>query len=367
MSKNIEEYLRNLYSITATGGVASTNEMSRRLKVAPSSVTEMLKKLDEKGYIKYSPYQGAVLTDTGLKFGEKVTRRHRLLERFLYDILKLDKERVHAQACEMEHTLDDETERAMCKILKHRDKCPDDQKLIPPCDLRFDSCEECQERGGESLEKVGKRRAELASLSALKEHEAGQVAFIRGDARLLRRLSDQGLTFGARVEVTRVFSRRAPLEIACRGSRVALDEDMTSNVFVEKVIEEERARGQETLSTINKKLEERNRQNSIMSEMRELLQSCSTIQEMPPIVIGSIARLFPKADGALFLMNDSRKDLQSIARWGGLQQNRMRTCSSRMTAGLCAAGEFMKLKTLRSAQSAVISNTPHSRPTCACR
>jgi diguanylate cyclase (GGDEF)-like protein len=317
MSKNIEEYLKTLYAIASNGEVASTNEISRRLNIAPASVTEMLKKLDEKGYIKYSRYQGAVLTDIGLKLGEKMTRRHRLLERFLYDVLKLDKDGVHAQASEMEHTLNDETERALCKILKHRDRCPDDQKLIPPCDLQFGSCDECQRWGGGSIANVGVRQANLVNLSVLGERDAGQVAFIRGDDRLLHRLSDLGLKLGARVEVTRNASPKAPIEITLRGSKIALDRDNALNVFVEKaVVREEAKQPQETLSTINKRLEERNRQNSIMSEMRALLQSCSTIQEMPPIVVASITRLFPNADGALFLMNDSRKDLQSIARWG---------------------------------------------------
>ena len=317
MSKNIEDYVKTLYSITMNSGVASTNEISHRLNVAPASVTEMLKKLDEKGYIKYSPYQGAVLTNIGLKFGEKMTRKHRLLERFLYDNLKLDKERVHAQACEMEHTLNDETERALCKFLKHPNKCPDDQKLIPPCDLQFGSCDECQKWSGESIEKVGKRQANLVNISVLKEHEAGQVAFIRGDNRLLRRLSDLGLTLGARVEITRITSQKAPLEITLRGSQMTLDRDITFNVFVDKTVEEEKVKqAQETLSTINKRLEERNRQNSIMSEMRELLQSCSTIQEIPPIITVSITELLPNVDGALFLMNNSRTHLQSVARWG---------------------------------------------------
>jgi diguanylate cyclase (GGDEF)-like protein len=317
VSKNIEEYMEALYAITRDSGAASTIEISHRLGVAPPSVTEMLKKLDEKGYIKYSPYQGAVLTETGLRLGEKMTRKHRLLERFLYDVLKLGKEKLHAQACEMEHTLNDETERALCKILKHPTRCPDDQEPIPPCDLQFASCDECQKWGGESIEEVGKRQANLVAISVLNEHEAGQVAFLRGDDRFLRRLSDLGLTPGARVAVTRIASLRAPVEITIRGSRMTLGEDIASNVFVEKTVGEEEAKqSQETLSTMNKRLEERNRQNSIMSEMRELLQSCSTIQEMPPIVTASITRLFPDADGALFLMNSPRTDLQSVARWG---------------------------------------------------
>ena len=222
----------------------------------------------------------------------------------------------------MEHTIDDETERAICKSLKHRNTCPDDQKLIPPCDLRFRSCDECQKWEGESVKEAGRRRSNLVNLSLLKDHEVGQVDFIRGDSRLLRRLSDLGVTLGAKLEVTRSGSARAPVEISLRGSKIALDRDIASSIFLEPALEAEMVRQpQEALSTVNKKLEERNRQNSIMSEMRALLQSCSSIQEMPPIIVVSITRLFPNADGALFLMNSSHKDLQSIARWGDFTED----------------------------------------------
>jgi organic radical activating enzyme len=50
---------------------------------------EMLKKLDDKSYVKYSPYGGTTLTNRGLKIAEKITRKHRLLERFLHDILRI--------------------------------------------------------------------------------------------------------------------------------------------------------------------------------------------------------------------------------------------------------------------------------------
>jgi diguanylate cyclase (GGDEF)-like protein len=310
MSKSVEEYLKILYRLTENGGPAGTNEISRCLNVAPSSVTHMLKKLDENGYIKYSPYQGAVLTNAGMKFGEKITRKHRLLERFLFDVLKMAKDRVHDQACEMEHTLNDEAERALCKTLKHPDKCPDDQKLIPPCDLQFSNCEECQKRGGESIESVGKRQKSLLEISTLKEFEAGRVAFIRGDNKHLRRLSDLGLMLGARVEVTRTTSLKAPLEITLEDSRISLDRGVACCVFVEKAPDRAKIEQvQETLSIKNRKLEERNRQNSIMGEMRALLQSC-------PIISASVTRLFPNVDGALFLMNASRTYLQSVARWG---------------------------------------------------
>jgi len=78
---------------------------------------------------------------------------------------------------------------------------------------------------------------------------------------------------------------------------------------------------QETLVILNNKLEERGRQNSLLSEMRELLQSCSTIQEVPTIVISYVAKVLPGTDGALFLLSNSRTDLQSVARWGDFSED----------------------------------------------
>jgi|GEM_PF-1486806 len=78
---------------------------------------------------------------------------------------------------------------------------------------------------------------------------------------------------------------------------------------------------QEELFFINNKLEERNRQNSLLSEMRELLQSCSNAEEVPAIVVSYATKLFHGTDGALFLLNDSKTDLQSVASWGNFPED----------------------------------------------
>ena len=160
VTRNAEEYLEALYKLTLDKKVASTTEISKTLKIAPASVTEMLKKLDDKSYVNYSPYAGTSLTNKGLKIAEKITRKHRLLERFLHDILKLGKDMVHKQACEMEHSLSDQAEEALCRFLKYPDRCPDDGKTIPPCDLNLSSCKECLEIHGKGLEEIGRRARE---------------------------------------------------------------------------------------------------------------------------------------------------------------------------------------------------------------
>jgi DtxR family Mn-dependent transcriptional regulator len=234
MSTSTDEYLEALYNLTPEGKPASTSAISKRLNIAPASVTEMLQKLASNEYVNYSPYQGVTLTPKGFQIAEKMTRKHRLLERFLHDVLKIGKDKVHKEACDMEHALSDETARAMCQTLKSPDKCPDDGQVIPPCDLGFSSCEECRKWGQDNLEKIGKRKTNVVSMSALKEDQEGLVSFIRGDNKVLRRLLDLGLTPGTRIKVSRVAPLKGPMEIACRGSRLALGDEIACNVFVEK-------------------------------------------------------------------------------------------------------------------------------------
>jgi DtxR family Mn-dependent transcriptional regulator len=231
MSASSEEYLEALYNLCQDGTPATTSDLSKRLKIAPASVTEMLKKLAEKGYVSYFPYQGATLTSAGLMLASKISRRHRLLERFLYDVLHIGREKVHHEACVMEHALSDETERAMCLTLDAPYKCPDDGQVIPACNLSFKSCEECRKWKG-SLEEMGKREGNIVPVASMKENQEGTVSFIRGDNKVLRRLVDMGLTPGARLRVSRVAPLRGPIEVAIRGSRLALGEEIACNVFV---------------------------------------------------------------------------------------------------------------------------------------
>ena len=238
MSASTEEYLEALYNLTQDGEAASTTAISKRLKIAPASVTEMLRKLADSSYVNYSPYQGVTLTPKGLEIGEKMSRKHRLLERFLHDTLKIGNDKVHNEACAMEHVLSDEAERALCQTLKAPDKCPDDDKVIPPCNLGFSNCEQCQEWGEDNMDKVGKRKTNVVSMSTLKENQEGTIAFIRGDNKVLRRLLDMGLTPGAKIRISRIAPLKGPVEIAVRGSKLALGDKIVCNVFVEKSAKE---------------------------------------------------------------------------------------------------------------------------------
>ena len=232
--KSTQDYLKAVYGLSRNGDLVSTTEISHRLDVAPASVTEMLKKLSEDGYIKYSPYHGSTLTDKGLQEAQKVTRKHRLLEKFLSDVLHIGKDKVHTQACQMEHALSDEAEESLCRLLKHPDTCSDDGKTIPACDLPFSNCEECIKLHNQGLEEVGKRNRNLISIRDLKGSKFGKIAFIRGEHKVLQRLLDMGLTPGTRIKVLRVAPMDGPIQVLVRGSKLALGQDIACNVFVEE-------------------------------------------------------------------------------------------------------------------------------------
>jgi diguanylate cyclase (GGDEF)-like protein/PAS domain S-box-containing protein len=104
------------------------------------------------------------------------------------------------------------------------------------------------------------------------------------------------------------------ISIHYRGKRAALGNLM--DITESKRLQEERQQANEKLTFMVKRLEEQNRQNGILAEMRDMLQACSKMEETSPIIMGAMKKLFPEAKGALFLLSNSRSDLESVATWG---------------------------------------------------
>ncbi len=197
ISENIEEYLEVLYRNGSNGEQVSTTQLSKDLGIAPGSVTQMLKKLEKLGYIDYVPYKGAVLTQEGMKIAQKITRKHRILEKFLKDILKIKDENIHEQACEMEHTLSDEAERALCAMLNNPDVCPDNN-VIPACNFDFDSCHQCYSQ--KDFDQIINRQFNLLSISELTSSTEGVISFIRGNDELLDDIGELDIKVGSNLK-----------------------------------------------------------------------------------------------------------------------------------------------------------------------
>lgn len=159
----VEEYLEALWTLTRERGRVKTTQLARYFKVSPSSVTEMVQRLSDRGLVEYRKYHGITLTPAGTLMATKMKRRHRLLERFLADVFRLPHEQIHEYACKLEHVVDGDLEAQVCRFLGH--PTADDQgNPIPPCTPGVDPCYQ-DDVGGE--------------LFTLAELAPGQTAMIR--------------------------------------------------------------------------------------------------------------------------------------------------------------------------------------------
>lgn len=129
-----EEYLETLYKLSAENenDKIRTGEIADDLRVSSPSVTEVLPKLDDEGYVVYRPYHGVELTDKGEREGRRIVRTHRVLEVFLDEFFDIPEEEIHEKACELEHIFDMDMIDELCERIGAPEVCPDGGK-IPEC------------------------------------------------------------------------------------------------------------------------------------------------------------------------------------------------------------------------------------------
>jgi DtxR family Mn-dependent transcriptional regulator len=194
-TESVEEYLEALSRLQEKGEKLSTTNIAEKLDVSPASVSEMLKKLDREGYIRYKPYKHIEMTPKGKRAGGKVLGRHRLLERFLRH-MGMHRHMVHDEACRLEHHVSDEFE----DIIK---------RSMGPA-----------------------KRKGMLSLVEMRSGEHGELVDIEGGARSAKRLEEMGLTPGVSITVTRSAPFSGPVEISVRDSCLVIGRGMASKVFV---------------------------------------------------------------------------------------------------------------------------------------
>jgi DtxR family Mn-dependent transcriptional regulator len=234
--EDVEEYIEAIYDIAGKNGLAKTTEVAKRLHNAPASVTEVFGNLAENGLVRYEPYKGAALTEAGEEVALKIKRKHRLLEVFLSDILGINPEKVHDEACRMEHSLSDEVGNAMCRMLNAPARCPGG-KLIYPCDKEIATCNECRDVAKAKDQVKSSQPRKVVPLTDLQPCQKGTIALLRGDKKAIQRLSDLGLTPGTEVVLMRKTPLSGPIELCVRRTNLAVGHEIADNIFVKAALE----------------------------------------------------------------------------------------------------------------------------------
>jgi DtxR family transcriptional regulator, Mn-dependent transcriptional regulator len=116
-SRAVQDYLKAIHRLNGAEEMVSPLAIAARLQVRAPSVTGMLKRLADGGWIDYKPGCGAQLTPRGITEARRVIRRHRLVELLLTRVLGLDWSEVDAEAEALEHAISPRLEQAIAVYL----------------------------------------------------------------------------------------------------------------------------------------------------------------------------------------------------------------------------------------------------------
>jgi len=218
MSESVDNYLKSIYALSATGesGV-STNALAERMSTKPSSATDMLKKLNDRGLVKHTKYYGVTLTGKGKKAAMQIVRRHRLWELFLVEKLGFAWDEVHDIAEQMEHVESNELVQKLDQYLgypkydPHGDPIPDEDGNLPP---------------GRSTIKA----------SDMKENDSGKlVAVVDSSSEFLKYLKSVRLSLGSVLTIGEKFSYDNSVQVTTDNRALNLSETVAANLLIQPI------------------------------------------------------------------------------------------------------------------------------------
>jgi len=206
-------YMKAIYRLEREGPGVTTSALATELGVAPASVSGMLKKLVNDGYVEHEVRGDIRLTRKGLEVAVGVVRRNRLAERLLTDILGMPWDEVYAEACILEHAITPRVEERLIAALGDPQTCPHGHP-IPPADLTEPV------RTGIPLARV----------------ETGKKVTVSGVSEqmpeILRYLGQVGVRPGVRLSIVEKAPLGGPITIDVAGQRHAISLELARMVMI---------------------------------------------------------------------------------------------------------------------------------------
>lgn len=208
-----ENYLKVIYHLAEKTETVQTNAIAEQIQTKPASVTDMIKKLADKGLVDYIKYQGVSLTEKGRSAAIDIVRKHRLWEVFLVDKLNFKWDEVHDVAEELEHIKSvDLTERldeflGFPKSDPHGDPIPD---------------------------KYGKfAKTQFIKLIDLKVGDSGTITGVsQHSSAFLKHLEKLGLTLGKQIQITDVTDFDGSVEILSNEKQINISREVAKHILI---------------------------------------------------------------------------------------------------------------------------------------
>src|SRR6476646_5926034 len=149
-----EMYLRTIYELVEEGITPLRARIAERLHQSGPTVSQTVARMARDGLVTVEGDRHLQLTDEGHRLATRVMRKHRLAERLLTDVIGLDWELVHEEACRWEHVMSETVEKRLLELLGHPTESPYGNPIPGLDELGSDTPEEGFMDGVESLAKV---------------------------------------------------------------------------------------------------------------------------------------------------------------------------------------------------------------------
>ncbi|SEK21203.1 metal-dependent transcriptional regulator [Streptacidiphilus jiangxiensis] len=218
-----EMYLRTIFELEEEGIVPMRARIAERLEQSGPTVSQTVARMERDGLLTVAGDRHLELTAEGRKLAVRVMRKHRIAECLLVDVIGLEWEQVHAEACRWEHVMSEAVERRVLELLRHPTQSPYGNP-IP------------------GLEELGETPADegesLVTLDELAGGAEGRSVVVRRigepiqtDAQLMYTLRRAGVQPGAVVNVTQ---STGGVLVGSGGEAAELGRDIAAHVFVAK-------------------------------------------------------------------------------------------------------------------------------------
>jgi DtxR family Mn-dependent transcriptional regulator len=125
-----EEYLQTMFWLAEAGLQINGANIARAMQLSPPTVHEMIGRLEEDGYVERADDKSLIFTDRGRGEAQSIVRRHRLIERFLTDVLGIPWDEVHEEAERLEHAMSPVLEERMLAAIGDAKTCPHGHPIV---------------------------------------------------------------------------------------------------------------------------------------------------------------------------------------------------------------------------------------------
>lgn len=216
LTKSEREALKAIYRFTRDGSEAHTGALAESLGLSPGTVTTLVKRLADRGLVDHRPYQGVSFTENGRRAAIAAIRRHRIVERFLADMLGYAWNQADALAVSFEHDLPAEVVDRLFVALDRPKTCPHGFAIPDEADHDLPETPQLYDLA------VG----DVARVAVSGSTENDIVTF----------LEDLGVVPGAEVRVIEKHPFDGPLVVEVAGHTRTLGERVARQVYVTRTL-----------------------------------------------------------------------------------------------------------------------------------